>query len=332
MDLTVLLVTYYSAAHLPACAAALEPALGGIRAGIVVVDNASADGSAALARRLWPAATVIENERNLGFAAGVNQGLAAAGGRAVLLLNPDALPEPGAAARLLAHLDAHPVTGVVAPRLLDADGRPVLSCYPFPTPARIVWRHLQVSRLFPNRVLGRYRRVTLDPEAAAPVVVDWAQGACLLLRRQMLEEIGGFDERFVLFAEEVDLCRRATTAGWRVDYLPTVPVRHREGSSAAQVVPLKLASHYYSSLLYFEKHHPGRTASVVRCLLVLDLTLRVVYRAWGVLRRRPRDAALRLRTYLAILGALLGDPPARLVARWRAQAAAARPVGAPPAT
>ena len=326
MYLTVILVTYHSAAHLPACAAALGPALGERRAHIVVVDNASTDGSAAGARRLWPAATVVENERNVGFAAAVNQGLAQAAGRAVLLLNPDTVPEPGAIAALLAHLDRHPVTGIVAPRLLDAGGRPVLSCYPFPTPARIIWRHLQVDRLFPHRVLGRYRRIALDPRAAAPIVVDWAQGACLLLRRTMLDQIGGLDERFVFFAEEVDLCRRAAAAGWRTDYLPTARVRHHEGSSAVQVVPLKLASHYYSSVLYFEKHHPGATARLVRALLLLDLILRVLYRSWGVLRRRPPDAAVRLRAYLTIIRALTTAAPAQLERRWRAQAAAARPV------
>jgi GT2 family glycosyltransferase len=325
MDLTVLLVTYYSADHLAACAAALEPALAGLRAHIVVADNASTDGSADLAARLWPAATVIRNERNVGFGAAVNQALTAARGRAVLLLNPDAQPEPGAIMALLAHLDCHPTVGIVAPRLLDPTGQPVLSCYPFLTPAGVAWAHLRLGRWLPDRLHGRYARVALDPQAAAPVVVDWAQGACLLLRRAMLDAIGGFDERFVFFAEEVDLCRRAALAGWRTDYLPAARVRHRESSSAARVAGFKLASHYYSKLLYFAKHHPGAATTQVRLILLLDLTLRVVYRAWGALCRQPPDAPQRLRAYLAIMRALLTDSPDHLARCWRAQAAAAKP-------
>jgi hypothetical protein len=329
VDLTVIIVTYNSAGQLPACAAALDAALVGLAARVVVVDSASTDGSAVLARRLWPAAAVLERPINAGFAAAVNAGLAAAAGRAVLLLNPDAVPAPGALAALLAYLDATPVAGIVAPRLVDAAGRPVLSCYPFLSLGTIAWRHLQLGRLLPNRLLGRYRRATLDPAAQAPVPVEWAQGACLLLRRAMLDQIGPLDERFVLYCEEVDLCRRAALAGWRTDYLPTAVVRHHEGSSAGRVVPLKLASHYYSKALYFDKHHPGPAAAAARALLLLDLALRSGYRLAGALIGRPPDAARRLRAYLTIARALATEPPARLQRRWRAQAAAASVAGPP---
>jgi GT2 family glycosyltransferase len=141
----------------------------------------------------------------------------------------------------------------------------------------------------------------------------------------MLDAIGPLDERFVLYCEEVDLCRRAALAGWRVDYLPTARVGHREGSSAGQVVPLKLASHYYSKALYFDKHHPGATAWAARALLLLDLTLRSFYRAGGALIGRPPDAGRRLTVYLTVARALLIDTPPRLRRRWGDQAATARP-------
>ena len=326
MDLTVILVTYNSARQLPACARALGPALGGLAARVVVVDNASTDASASRAGALWPDATVIRNATNRGFAAAVNQGLAAAEGRAALLLNPDALPAPGAIATLLDHLDRHAGTGIVAPRLLDAAGRPVLSAYPFLSLGTVAWRHFQLSRLLPGRLGGRYRAATLGP-GVAPVTVEWAQGACLLLRRSMLEAIGSLDERFVLYCDEVDLCRRAALAGWRVDFLPGVTVAHQEGGSAGQVVPLKLASHYYSKVLYFHKHHAPPVALALRALLLLDLALRSLHRATGALVGHPPDAALRLRTYLTTARALLTDSPERLVRRWQAQAVgASRPI------
>jgi GT2 family glycosyltransferase len=325
VDLTVIIVTYNSEEQLPACAAALDRALAGLAARVVVVDSASADESAAVARTLWPAARVIERPVNTGFAAGVNAGLVVAEGRAALLLNPDAAPEPGAIRALLAHLDAQTTAGIVAPRLLDAAGRPILSCYPFLSLGTIAWRHWQVGRLLPDRLLGRYRRAALDPMARDAVSVGWAQGACLLLRRAMLDQIGLLDERFVLYCEEVDLCRRAALAGWRVDYLPAARVGHREGSSSGRVVPLKLASHYFSKALYFDKHHPGPTATAARAMLLVDLALRSVFRAAGAALGRPPDAARRLRTYVAVAGALLTDSPARLQRRWQAQAAAATP-------
>ena len=325
VELSVVIVTYNSGGQLPACAAALDLALAGLAARVVVVDSASADDSAAVARVLWPAARVIERPVNAGFAAGVNAGLAVAEGRAVLLLNPDAAPEPGAIRALLGHLDAQPAAGIVAPRLLDAAGQPVLSCYPFLSLGTIAWRHWQLGRLLPDRLLGCYRRATLDPAAHDAIPVEWAQGACLLLRRAMLDQIGPLDERFVLYCEEVDLCRRAALAGWRVDYLPAARVGHREGSSSGRVVPLKLASHYVSKALYFDKHHRGPTATVARAMLLADLALRSVYRAVGALVGRPPDAAQRLRTYLSVAFALLTLPPADLQRRWQAQALVATP-------
>ncbi len=315
--LSVVIVAFRSGVTLPGCLAALRRATPAATE-LIVVDNGAESATTDLVRACWPDATVIHNPVNVGFAAAVNRGVSVARGRHVLLLNPDAEPERDALKILTEVLVARRDAGIVAPRLLDSEGQTVLSCYPFLTLATVAWRHFQIYRVLPNVVLGRYRPRAL--QASAPFRVDWAQGACLLIRREVFEQIGPLDERFFLYCEEVDLCRRALRAGWRTCYVPAARVRHAEGGSSRQVVPLKLASHYFSKLLYFDKHAgPGQT-NVLRLLLLVDLALRIVYRLF----RPAPDARERIVSYRAIARALLADRPARIVTRWRALGASSR--------
>ena len=317
--LSVVVVTFRNAATLPGALAALKrEAPPGTE--LLIVENGGDVTVAADARAIWPDAVVMVNARNRGFAAGANQGVRRAAGRAVLLLNPDTEVEPGSVAALLDAQARLPDAGIVAPRLLDTEGRPVLSCYPFLSPLDVAWRHFQIRRYLPDIVSGRYRRQTLDPVRVDPVPVAWAQGACWLIRPEMLAQVGLFDEDFFLYAEEVDLARRAARAGWRTYVTPTARVRHAEGSSSGQVVPLKLASHYISKVVYFGKHHGPAEQAAVRTILLLDLGLRMAYRAVGVLRGRPPDAQQRLAAYARIARLLLTQPPDRLIRSWHAMA------------
>jgi len=317
LDLSAVIVAYLSAGTLPKALAALHMASRGA-AEVVVIDNAAEPQTASLVGTAWTGATVISNETNRGFAAAVNQGLAVTRGDPILLFNPDAELEPSALDVLLDALERLPDGGILAPRLLDRAGQPVLSCYPFLSLASVAWRHLQLHRLMPNVVHGRYRPRSLAPMRLDPFPVDWAQGACLLVRRKVFERVGPLDERFFLYCEEVDLCRRAAGAGWRTYYVPAARVRHLEGSSSAQVVPLKLASHYFSKVLYFDKHHGLVQTTLLRGVLLLDLALRIAYRSAGLLLGGPADAGLRLDSYQAIASALLTAGARQIEARWRA--------------
>ena len=156
VELSIIVVAFRSAATLPGCLAALSRAAPA-SSELIVVDNAADPATAELVEGCWPGATVIANPTNLGFAAAVNRGLSVARGGRILLLNPDAEPEPGALHALDAALRARPDIGISAPRLLDRAGRPVLSCYPFLSLATVARRHFQLYRVLPNRVLGRYR-------------------------------------------------------------------------------------------------------------------------------------------------------------------------------
>lgn len=317
--LSVVIVTFRSGATLRG---ALDALIRSAPLGteLAVVENGGDDDVEDLVHAVWPTATVIVSQTNVGFAVGVNAGVGVTSGEAILLLNPDAEVEPGTIKTLLKALDQLPDAGIVAPRMLDEHGRPVLSCYPFLSPLAVAWRHLQLIRLFPNAVLGRYRRATLAPAQTEPVPVDWAQGACLLIRRDLLDEVGRLDPEFFLYAEEVDLAKRVTRAGWKTYLIPTARVRHAEGSSSGQVVPLKLASHYLSKAVYFQKHHSVAAQDAVRAILLLDLGLRMVYRAIGVLRGQPADARQRLMAYVQTARLLLRTPPDQLAMAWRALA------------
>ena len=314
--LSVVVVTFRNAATLPGALAALrrETPPG---TELLVVENGGDPTVEPVVRATWPDAVVMVNTRNRGFAAGVNQGVRRAAGREIMLLNPDAEVEPGSVAALQDALARLPDAGIVAPRLRDAAGRLVLACYPFLSPLDVAWRHLQFRRVLPDLVTGRYRRQALDPARVEPVPVDWAQGACWLIRREMLDQVGLLDEDFFLYAEEVDLALRAARQGWRTYLIPTATVRHAEGTSSSQVVPLKLASHYLSKVVYFAKHHGPAEQTIVRAILLLDLGLRMAYRAVGVARGRPPDARQRLQAYARIARLIATLPDDRLIRAWR---------------
>jgi GT2 family glycosyltransferase len=317
--LSVVIVAFRSAATLPGTLGALKrEAPPGTE--LLIVENGGDATVEGAVRASWPDARVTLNAQNRGFAAGVNQGLRQATSRYLLLLNPDAEVQPGALTALRDALERLPEAGIVAPRLEDADGRPVLSCYPFLTPFAVAWRHFQLARVLPDLLYGRYRRLTLAPAGHDPVRVDWAQGACWLIRRELLDEVGLFDEAFFLYAEEVDFARRAARAGWRTYLVPTARARHAEGSSSSQVVPLKLASHYISKAVYFGKHHGVAEQIAVRAILLLDLGLRMAYRAIGVVRGRPPDARQRFVAYARTARLLTTQPMPGLIRAWHALA------------
>lgn len=241
---------------------------GGWRAEVIVVDNASADGSVAMLARGFPWVQVIDNRENLGFTRANNQGLAASRGRYVLFLNPDTELAPAALGLLLGYAETHPQVGIIGPQLRYGDGSLQSSRRRFPTLATFFLESTVVQRWWPrNRVLSRY--YVLDQPDDAASQVDWVVGACMLLRRMVLDQIGGFDEGFFMYSEELDLCRRAVDAGWQVVYLPAAVVTHHEGKSSEQVVAARHIRFYSSRVRYVRKYHGRLAAAAVRSFLLL---------------------------------------------------------------
>lgn len=207
-----------------------------LRQPVIVVDNASTDGGPELVSTLLDperGERLVELGRNAGYAAAVNAALAAAPGVDLLLLNPDVEVKNARATEELARaLDEHPRAGVVAPKLVDSDGRAQSTARRFPTPFSILGG-TGLGRRVPHLRRANERYLSI-PAGDSPSKVDWAIGAALLIRRKASDEVGSWDERFFLYVEDVDFCRRLARAGWEVVYVPQVALHHRHVRASTQ--------------------------------------------------------------------------------------------------
>ncbi len=254
-DLSVVVVNYNAGPALEECLADLAAAApaGGLE--VLVVDNASRDGSLDQARRRHPWARFIASPVNRGFAAGCNLGLAAATGRHLMLLNPDTRLAPGCLEAMCRFLDTHPRAGALGPRVLDPDGRVQLSARGAPGPGAFLFhRYSLLTRLFPGNALSR-RYLHSDWDHATTREVDWLSGAALMLSRPALAAAGPLDEGFFLFHEDVDLCLRVRQAGFTVVYHPGATVIHAIGISKEKADLRLLKARHRSMMRFVRKHH-----------------------------------------------------------------------------
>jgi N-acetylglucosaminyl-diphospho-decaprenol L-rhamnosyltransferase len=284
----VVVVSYNSRGELRACVEPLA-ALPGVN--VVVVDNASADGSLDAVADL-PVAT-IALERNGGFSHGCNAGWRSASAPYVLFLNPDARIDAESVERLGEVLETQPAVGAVAPRILHADGTLEHSQRRFPRLRSTYARALFLHRLFPEA--SWTDELIRDPDAYAVAgAPDWVSGACMLVRRSVLEELDGFDEGFFMYSEDIDLCRRLRSAGHELVYEPRAVVTHEGGASAprASLLPVLAASR----IRYATKHRSAAGALLERLGVALEaLTRLVVSRGgWPVRAGHARSLVLAI--------------------------------------
>lgn len=225
MEISLIIVNYKTGPLTAACVESILKQKLPFPLEIIVVDNNSGDESVAFLRSDFPEITVIANDTNLGLAAGVNRGLQEARGKYCLILNPDMIVFPGAIEALRDYFDRHPQAGVAGGQLISANGEVQDSCYRFYTPMTIIYRrtHLGKTKRGRQRV-ARFLMKDFDHRSTREV--DWLLGACLLVRRAALKEVGGMDERFFLYFEDVDWCRRFWEAGWKVVYVPAAKFSH----------------------------------------------------------------------------------------------------------
>ncbi|MGC9318908.1 MAG: glycosyltransferase family 2 protein [Armatimonadota bacterium] len=252
-DVSVCIVSWNVADDLRACLEAVRAQHTPPSFEIIVADNASSDESVAMVREHFPEVHLIVNEENLGFARACNQTLRAARGRYLLMLNPDTVLQPDALERLVAVADAHPEAGIVAPRLVYPDGSLQYSCRRFPTITAAIFRNTLLGRLFPNATSAS-RYVMADWDHETEQEVDWASGACLLVRREAYEEVGELDEGFVWGSEDVDYCLRMHEAGWTVLYSPVTTVVHAVGRSSDQAVIRTILRTHRGMFRLYSKH------------------------------------------------------------------------------
>jgi GT2 family glycosyltransferase len=223
---------------------------------IVVVDNASGDGTVEMVQQEFPQVRLIANDRNLGFAAGNNQAIRATKAPFLFLLNPDTEVQPGALPALLGVFGEGERIAAVAPQLLLPEGPIQRSCRSFPEPAALLYDAVGLARLFPgSEALGRYRMTYWDHNSRREV--DQPMASALALRRTALEEVGLFDEDFPLYFNDVDLCYRLRRAGWKILFEPKAKVVHHLGASTWQVRPAAIMESHRSLIRFYRKHYRG---------------------------------------------------------------------------
>ena len=240
----------------------------GLSSEILVVDNASNDGTVEMLRAEFPTVRVIANTENVGFTRANNQALAVAQGRYLFLLNPDTELRANALQTLFDYAEANPRVGMIGPQLLYGDGTPQSSRRRFPTLATAFLESTKLQQWFPrNRILSHYYMLDTRDDAIQPV--DWINGSAMFARRELYDQIGGFDEGFFMYSEELDWCYRAKQAGWQIVYLPTAQITHYEGKSSEQAVARRDIYFNSSKILFVRKYRGAFVAETLRAFLLL---------------------------------------------------------------
>lgn len=289
------------------CLLSLQRTIDLARTQVIVVDNASSDGTAEMVRSRFPWVELIASSTNLGFAAGNNLAFSATEGRYVLFLNPDTQVNPGAIEEMTRYLDGRPEVGVVGTTLLNPDGSVQLSCHRFYS----FWHTIKHNRLV-DRIAGA-RELSSINRGSHPREVDWMTGACLMVRRSVLTSVGGFDPTFFVYGEEIDLQYRIKRAGWRVVYVPSSGVVHHGGQSAKQAGIAASLHDYRGRWIFLRKHYGPLSAAAYLAKAVVALAVWTVY--WGAraaIQHRP-CARQQLGSYWRLLRWHLverGLPPA----------------------
>jgi N-acetylglucosaminyl-diphospho-decaprenol L-rhamnosyltransferase len=238
---------------------------------IVVVDNGGGEGPP----ELPPEVRLIRNPRNEGFARACNRGIAVSRGEVILLINPDARVLPGFFERAADLFASDPRLGIAGPRITGEDGRLQLSARREITPASgLVGRTSLLTRLLPKSRLVREEFPT-SADPSRPAEVDWVSGACMLVRRRALEDVGPLDERFFMYFEDADLCRRARQRGWRVRYEPALEAAHHTGGSSHNR-PRAVWLLHKSAFLYHRKHGPRGPLGLWDLLVLAGLAARAL--------------------------------------------------------
>ena len=267
-SVAVVIVNYNTCDYLRSC---LQTVLRERPDDVIVVDNGSSDGSVEMMRAEFPQVTVLGDGHNRGYGAAANYAVTHCAAETILLLNSDTRLTAGAIEELATYLDRHPQVGIVGPRLIGADGAWQQSCYPFPKPLYTLLEETRVGRIIGYiPILREYYLYTWSHERVRSV--PWLQGSALAIRRRPFEALGGFDESFFMYFEEVDLCYRLRKAGWQTHFYPAATVVHAGGGSTNQYRAPMMVQLFKSTKQFYEKHYAAwRTLQFRLVVMVLML-------------------------------------------------------------
>lgn len=297
IDLAISVVSYNTKDFLRNCLNSIYQYTRGIKFEVILVDNGSTDGSIEMLRQEFPQVKLIENRENLGFARANNQAIKKSKGKYLLLFNPDSVFRANSLNKMIKFMDDHPEIGIVGCKIFNADGTIQPSNSSFPNVFTEFLRVFQLKRMISSvklrkkigekwgKLLGltlrEYFRVYWDSERMREV--DWVTGACLLVRREAIEEVGLLDENFFMYYEDTDWCYRMRKRGWKVFYYPFFEVVHYAGTNDAEFSPTVFVERHKSAYYYFQKHGGAKALFLLRLLVRSGLTLRCA----GVLARYP---------------------------------------------
>lgn len=318
VSLSIIIVSFNTRELLVRCLSSIRQHPPAVPFEIMVVDNGSRDGSPEMVEAWFPEAQLIRNEENLGFGVANNRALRVAQGDHILFLNSDTVLLDNTLGPLLSRLATQPRVGIVGPVSQSESHTPYPSICPFPDLMFLLLTHTGLrARFHANRWINPYRGIWEQAcRTGQPVAVDWLAGACMMVRRAVLDEIGLFDEGYFFYMEESDLCLRARRAGWVVELVPSSRVIHQGGGSSEKAPKglLTLAS-AISELRFFQKHRNATELRLLKSQFLVEYLLKLAV-------TRPSDP--RRWAYWEVIRVILGLRPAQITKEDRAGRAAAR--------
>ena len=295
----LIIVNYKSTDFLHACLDSVYKTLNGFRVNVHVVDNGSCD-HVHLAKSTFPKVHLTINKENLGFARAVNRMIKKTSSPYIVLLNPDTIMWDGFFESVISFIEKHPEVGLVGPKIIDPDGGTQGSARAFPTSRSILFgRRSLLTRLFPKIPITCASILSNKCDGRTPLRVDWVSGACQIIRREAIEEVGLFDERFFLYWEDVDLCKRLKKRGWKILYFPLAIIEHSVGGSSERNLLRSVFEFHKSACHYFMKHLE-LPALLLKPIIIFGISLRF----FGILSLQvTRRLILRNRRTTKTIGA-----------------------------
>jgi len=274
--LDIIIVNYNSTDYLLRCIKSIYGSLRELPAKVFVQDNASQDGVDRL-KAEFPKVILSKNRYNMGFSRAINNALRQGDSPYIVLLNPDSYVMDGFFEPILRYMEEHPNVGIVGPKILDHDGSVQGSARTFPSPLTgLFGRSSLLTRFFPNNRLTRENILTTRSDGKSPMEVHWVSGACMVVRRKAVDDVGLMDERFFLYWEDADWCRRMRRKGWKVVYFPESPVVHYAGASSEQAPLRSILEFHKSSYRLFEKYRKP-SLWLLKPLAIVGLSLRLCF-------------------------------------------------------
>jgi len=278
VELSIVILSWNTCDLLEKCLNALYKFSGGVEFETLVIDNGSSDDSQQMVSRKFPQVRLVENEENLGFARGNNMGISLSGSPFILLLNSDAFLTAGALESLIGLMKQHKKVGIVGAQLLNPDGSFQASHTHFPG----LWQEFLILTGLGRLIFGRFYPSRGPEMEKGSQIVDYVEGACLLVRREATEQAGKLSEDFFMYAEEVNWCFAMKRAGWEVWYQPEARVIHYGGASSRNRRTAREGDLYRSRVIFFKKNYGSMKAFLLKWLIVLTVSIKNIYH--GVLR------------------------------------------------